>query len=30
VDEYRRRGATCPILYDVCGDPQLLMETFGT
>jgi 5,10-methylenetetrahydromethanopterin reductase len=30
VDEYRRRGATCPILYDVCGDPQLLMETFGS
>lgn len=29
VDEYRRRGATCPILYDVCGNPQLLVETFG-
>jgi 5,10-methylenetetrahydromethanopterin reductase len=30
VDEYRRRGATCPILYDVCGDPKLLVETFGS
>ncbi len=30
VDEYRRHGATCPILYDVCGDPQLLVETFGS
>lgn len=30
VDEYRRRGATCPILYDVCGDPSLLIDTFGT
>jgi len=30
VDEYRRRGATCPILYDVCGDPKLLIETFGS
>ena len=30
VDEYRRRGATCPILYDVCGNPQMLVETFGT
>ena len=30
VDEYRRRGATCPILYDVCGNPQLLVETFGS
>ena len=29
VDEYRRRGATCPILYDVCGDPSLLIDTFG-
>jgi 5,10-methylenetetrahydromethanopterin reductase len=29
VDEYRRRGATCPILYDVCGDPKLLVETFA-
>lgn len=28
VDEYRKRGATCPILYDVCGDPKLLIETF--
>jgi 5,10-methylenetetrahydromethanopterin reductase len=30
VQEYRRRGATCPILYDVCGDPKLLIETFGS
>jgi 5,10-methylenetetrahydromethanopterin reductase len=30
VDEYRQRGATCPILYDVCGDPSLLIDTFGT
>ena len=30
VDEYRRRGATCPILYDVCGDPSLLIDTFTT
>jgi 5,10-methylenetetrahydromethanopterin reductase len=30
VDEYRRHGATCPILYDVSGDPHLLIETFGT
>src|SRR3989304_5226231 len=29
VDEYRRRGATCPILYDVCGDPKLLIDTFS-
>ncbi len=28
VDEYRKRGATCPILYDVCGDPKLLIDTF--
>jgi len=30
VEEYRQRGATCPILYDVCGNPQLLVETFGS
>ncbi|HLB65857.1 MAG TPA: LLM class flavin-dependent oxidoreductase, partial [Anaerolineales bacterium] len=29
VDEYRRRGASCPILYDVCGDPKLLIDTFS-
>ena len=29
VQEYVRRGATCPILYDVSGDPRLLIETFG-
>lgn len=29
VDEYRRRGATCPILYDVCGDPRLMIDTFS-
>ena len=29
VQEYLRRGATCPILYDVSGDPRLLIETFG-
>ena len=30
VEEYRRHGATCPILYDVSGDPHLLIETFGS
>ena len=29
VQEYMRHGATCPILYDVSGDPQLLIETFS-
>ncbi len=30
VDEYIRRGATCPILYDVGGDPKLLIDTFSS
>ena len=30
VEEYRRHGATCPILYDVSGDPHLLIESFGS
>jgi 5,10-methylenetetrahydromethanopterin reductase len=29
VEEYRQRGTTCPILYDVCGNPHLLVETFA-
>jgi len=29
VQEYMRHGATCPILYDVSGDPHLLIETFS-
>ncbi len=28
VEEYRRHGATCPILYPVGGDVKLLIETF--
>jgi 5,10-methylenetetrahydromethanopterin reductase len=30
VDEYRRNGATCPILYPVGGDVRLLIDTFAT
>ena len=29
VDEYRRNGCTCPILYPVGGDVQLLVDTFA-
>jgi 5,10-methylenetetrahydromethanopterin reductase len=29
VDEYRRRGATCPILYPVGGNVKLLIDTFA-
>ncbi|MBN1303121.1 MAG: LLM class flavin-dependent oxidoreductase [Anaerolineales bacterium] len=30
VNEYIKRGATCPILYPVGGDFKLLIETFAT
>lgn len=30
VDEYRKHGCTCPILYPVGGDVKLLIETFAT
>ncbi len=29
VDEYRRNGCTCPILYPVGGDVNLLIDTFA-
>jgi len=29
VEEYRKHGATCPILYPVGGDMKLLIDTFG-
>jgi 5,10-methylenetetrahydromethanopterin reductase len=29
VEEYRRNGCTCPILYPVGGDVRLLIDTFG-
>ena len=29
VDEYRRHGATCPILYPVGGDVRLMIDTFA-
>ncbi len=29
VKEYRKRGCTCPILYPVGGDVQLLIDTFA-
>ena len=29
VDEYRRNGCTCPILYPVGGDVRLLIDTFA-
>lgn len=29
VDEYRKHGATCPILYPVGGDVRLLIDTFA-
>ena len=29
VEEYRRHGSTCPILYPVGGDVKLLIDTFA-
>jgi 5,10-methylenetetrahydromethanopterin reductase len=29
VDEYRKHGSTCPILYPVGGDVRLLIDTFA-
>jgi 5,10-methylenetetrahydromethanopterin reductase len=29
VEEYRKHGATCPILYPVGGDVKLLIDTFA-
>ena len=29
VEEYRRHGCTCPILYPVGGDVRLLVDTFA-
>jgi 5,10-methylenetetrahydromethanopterin reductase len=29
VAEYRKRGATCPILYPAGGDFRLLIDTFA-
>jgi 5,10-methylenetetrahydromethanopterin reductase len=29
VEEYKRRGCTCPILYAAGGDPRLLIDTFA-
>jgi 5,10-methylenetetrahydromethanopterin reductase len=29
VEEYRKHGATCPILYPVGGDVRLLIDTFA-
>ncbi len=29
VDEYRKYGCTCPILYPVGGDVKLLIDTFA-
>ncbi len=29
VNEYRKRGCTCPILYPVSGDVRLLIDTFA-
>jgi 5,10-methylenetetrahydromethanopterin reductase len=29
VDEYRKHGSTCPILYPVGGDVKLLIDTFA-
>ena len=29
VAEYRRRGATCPVLYPVGGNFKLLIDTFA-
>jgi 5,10-methylenetetrahydromethanopterin reductase len=30
VDEYRKHGCTCPILYPVGGDVRVLIDTFAT
>jgi len=30
VKEYIDHGCTCPILYSVGGDINLLLDTFGT
>lgn len=30
VNEYRKHGCTCPILYPVCGDIKLLVDTFAS
>ncbi len=30
VDEYRKHGCTCPILYPVGGDVKVLIDTFAT
>jgi len=30
VNQYIETGCTTPILYDVGGDPKLLIDTFGT
>ena len=29
VEEYKRNGCTCPILYPAGGDPKLLIDTFA-
>ncbi len=29
VNEFRKHGCTCPILYPVCGDVKLLVDTFA-
>jgi 5,10-methylenetetrahydromethanopterin reductase len=29
VNQYRKHGCTCPILYPVCGDVKLLVDTFA-
>ncbi|GAB4500544.1 MAG: 5,10-methylenetetrahydromethanopterin reductase [Anaerolineales bacterium] len=29
VDEYKKRGCTCPILYPAGGNVELLIDTFG-
>jgi len=29
VNEFRNHGCTCPILYPVCGDVKLLVDTFA-
>jgi len=29
VEEYRKHGCTCPILYPVGGDVRLLIDTFA-
>jgi 5,10-methylenetetrahydromethanopterin reductase len=30
VQEYIKRGATCPILYPVGGNVRLLIDTFSS